>query len=304
MIAPKEHWHVLGAGAIGCLTASHLQHAGVSVTLLTRPGQMPEHLKAGLHLHHRQSTRQLQIPAIDTDSAEEISALLITTKAMQVADAFLSVRTQLQRDAPVVLMHNGMGVLEDLQATFPDIRFSCATTTEGAYINDQAHLIYSGEGGYRFGCEGQADAPAWFHSLQAALPDCHWDDNIQASLWRKLVINAAINPLTVLYQCRNGELLENETYRRHAQLLCEEIARLCQAAGHGQLADQVWHIVSKVMQGTAKNQSSMLQDIRAGRPSEVDFITGYLCRFAHQRNLDCPLNETLLKEIRAMDNSQ
>ena len=100
-----------------------------------------------------------------------------------------------------------------------------------------------------------------------------------------------------MHRCRNGELLENPEYREQATLLCAELAAVCRARGEETLADQIKDIAFEVMCSTAQNQSSMLQDVLHKRPTEIEFISGYLCRVARSLQVPCPLNERLWKQL-------
>ncbi len=302
MISPLSfHWHVLGAGAIGCLLASHLYRSGKPVTLVTRDASATHRFDNGLQLCGIDGEHSLSIPCVKAEKLEQIEALLITTKANDAASAFRSVASRLTADAPVVLLHNGQGIYQQLSTEYPDINLFCGTTTEAAYFDEEKKLNYVGRGSTGMGQPGSKQPPAWFEELASALPGANWEIDIERSLWRKLIINGAINPLTAIYGCRNGELLQNDDYRQHAQTLCEELASISRARGYPDLADEVWQIAAGVMQSTADNHSSMLLDIRDHRPSEVDYITGYLCQTARELNIPCPANETLLHSLKKLE---
>lgn len=299
MIAPLSfHWHVLGAGAMGCLVASHLYRGGKAVTLLTRDASATHRVDTGLQLCGIDGDHSLSIPRIEGQKVEQIEALLITTKANDAASAFRSIASRLSADAPVVLLHNGLGIYEQLGTEYPHANLFCGTTTEAAYFDENQRLVYAGRGSTSIGQPECQTPPAWFGDLATALPEAHWEEDIEHSLWRKLLINAAINPLTAIYGCRNGELLKNDDYRQHAQTICEELASISRARGYPDLADEVWNIAAGVMESTADNQSSMLLDIQNKRSSEVDYITGYLCQTARELNVPCPANEALLLSLK------
>ena len=124
--------------------------------------------------------------------------------------------------------------------------------------------------------------------------------------FEKLVINAVINPLTVAYQCLNGELSEQRHFGDWMQILLHEASnilislpelrddvdstkRFCPA----RLETMVWHVATM----TAENQSSMLQDFRAGRETEINYISGYLVARGEQLGLSCTHNRTLVQMI-------
>ena len=112
--------------------------------------------------------------------------------------------------------------------------------------------------------------------------------------WEKLVINAIINPLTALSGETNGSLL---TRQEEVEALCHELMPLLQREGFN-LPEEAW--VSRVMAvaaATAPNYSSMQQDLVAGRPTEIDYITGYILREAQPLGLHMPLHQQLYDAI-------
>ena len=301
VVSPSLHWHILGAGAIGSLMASHLRRAGQPVTLLTRDASTAKHRGRALRLHQTDTVLHLDIPCLASNQVSGIPALLITTKAQHCRTALHSVRGRMKAGAPVILLHNGLGVYEQLAELYPGELLFCATTTEAANFQGENELVYAGRGETRIGHPQAGTAPAWFDGLAGAMGDTCWESDIEQSLWRKLVINATINPLTAIHGCSNGEILGNPDYRSQAMAVAGELAELGGARGYCDLAEQIWGLAEAVMRSTAENRSSMLQDIEAGRPTEIDYISGYLCRFARTRRIPCPHNEKLWRTIRVME---
>ena len=115
------------------------------------------------------------------------------------------------------------------------------------------------------------------------------------------MINCAINPLTAIHRCRNGELLDKDEWRQQAEMVCAELAAVSRARGQAELAETIRNQAFAVMRSTAANQSSMLRDVLHGRATEIDYITGYLCREAERLGIPCPANQQLLKQVHLLD---
>jgi len=123
--------------------------------------------------------------------------------------------------------------------------------------------------------------------------------NIKREIWRKAVVNAAINPLTAILGCRNGYLLENE----HARKLMEGICREGMAVAGG-LGVDIGDAVEKAMEVarlTADNQSSMLQSLLRKRRTEIDFINGEIVRAGEREGVETPLNSIIVSLVKAME---
>ena len=124
-----------------------------------------------------------------------------------------------------------------------------------------------------------------------------WHPDIEQELWRKLVINCVINPLTAIHGCRNGDLIENPRWQREARTVCNELARVTAALGYRDLAAHCWREAEAVMRATAGNQSSMMRDLAAGRATEIHQITGYLLMRARELGIECPENQRLFDQV-------
>ncbi len=296
LTAQNPNWYILGAGAIGCLNAGRLSSSGCNVTLLMRKGTLQTSLPI---IIDRDGTRTTQrLPVVTPDNCKPISHLLITTKAYDVHDAVASIGHLLRKNSTAVLMVNGMGIAEQLRKDWPHLHFYLSTTTEGAYSIAPQHIQHTGQGETRIGRQGQNAPPPWFHQWSRAIDSCFWDDNIESALWAKLAVNCVINPLTALHNCSNGELGQRQELTEHVATLCNEVSNITHAAGFEQIAAALPQRVASVIAGTARNRSSMLQDVEGGRRTEIDYITGFLLRVADQFGIDAPYNRALIQDIK------
>jgi 2-dehydropantoate 2-reductase len=298
MLMP-ERWHVLGAGAIGCLFATALQRAGCPTTLLLRQDYGTAPVTVTVEREGSASSADLPV-SLPSDSGH-ISHLLVTTKAQDVCAAALSVAHRLDSASQVLLLSNGMGFAEQLQASLPLPAYFFGTTTEGAYRASRWHIHHAGRGLTRVGRPGCALPPPWFEQWSQAIQPSSWDADIEHSLWLKLAINCAINPLSALHRCRNGELAGPELAPR-LEGLCEEIMQVSAAAGLGAVTADLPEQVAAVIRATADNRSSMLQDVLAGRATEIEYISGHLLQLAARHGVAAPQNESLYRSICRLGN--
>lgn len=295
----STQWHVLGAGAIGCLLASKLHRSGTETTLIVRGATAAP--RTDLNVSFQQKTSQFNLPLSVAGDHDSITHLLVTTKAYDVAVAVNSVAHRLAPKCTILLLVNGMGIAEQLREELPQQEVFCGTTTHGAYRLAAREIVHAGSGATRIGQQGrdQQKAPPWFTQWSQALDDCIWDADIDSALWSKLAVNCVINPLTALYGCRNGELGTQQALRLEVARLCEEIVIISRAAGFTGTAENLEETVATVISGTAQNQSSMLQDLQHGQRTEIDYITGYLLEVASRLGIDAPHNTNLLKRLQA-----
>ena len=139
--------------------------------------------------------------------------------------------------------------------------------------------------------------------LQGLLRQAGFDvsvvDDARAVLWGKLVINAAINPLTALLRVPNGALLEQAHARQLMHALARETAAVAHALGVALPFDDPTAAVEAVARKTAGNYSSMAQDMQRGAPTEIDAICGAVVQAAATLKAPAPLNEAMWRLVRA-----
>ena len=297
----RVHWHVLGAGAMGCLWATHLKQVGFDVTLIVRPTTSLQHIIA-LQLECDDSTINVAVNGITHAPDHSIHYLLVTTKATDACDAVLAHRQALANHACVVLLQNGMGQHQAIAAALPDIRLYAGLSTDGVWRRAPFHAVHAGHGLTRFGaCNHNATQAALAPALHGLTLATQWETDITSALWLKLAINCAINGLTAIYDCPNGELLDNGPRQHRMQRLCHEVQQLMHAEGVA-LADNTDCYAAAVdtAQRTALNRSSTLQDVRAGRASEIDALNGFVIQRARLHGIATPENDAVLSAVHAL----
>lgn len=303
-------WYILGAGAMGLLWGARLAMAGEPVVLLLRNRNRLNEFRAGGGILLEQQGEIIPVnvkTAIAGEPGRTIKRLLVCTKTFDTLDALEQVRNRLDEHALVILMQNGLGIQQQAQQYFKHLPLVCGITTEGVYRRSAFHIVYAGAGYTRLGSLARNPADVKLGRCELLAPlltngklNISWDEDILSSLWLKLAINCAINPATALAGCKTGELLDNPEKMTEIKTLCSEIEQLLVAlnvSSHGSLYDQV----RQIMQATAANYSSMCQDVRNCRRTEIDAITGYLCAQARQLELDTPANDFFYKRIKTLE---
>ncbi|PMH41153.1 2-dehydropantoate 2-reductase [Vibrio sp. 10N.286.49.B3] len=283
---------VLGLGAIGSLWAYHLNQAGHNVHAWTRHNQTTTSLQ-----YDQQPS--IQFASNDVNQLAHCDLLLVTVKAWQVEQALTPLLPHLHPDCILVLMHNGMGAIDDIKAQINHHPLVLATTTQAAFKPSANQVLHTGHGQTQLGGANLAGSQCQFLQdvFNHALATTKWNNSIETALWQKLAINCAINPLTALLQCNNGHLAQ-EQYQKQLQSITEEVAQVMQAEGINCTASQLKETIDSVIAATTKNYSSMQQDVHHQRQTEIDFITGYLLKKAIQHNIQTPENAHLFSLIK------
>ena len=294
-------WHVLGAGSLGSLWATRLARTGLPVRLILRDEARlaAYNAQAGLTLNENGQRQTLAIPAQTVSADEPIQRLLVACKAYDAERAVAAIAHRLTDKAEVLLLQNGLGSQDAVAAIIPDARCIFVSSTEGAFRDEDWSVMFAGQGFNWLGDTQRGAAPAWLNELQLAGIPHQWIADIAERLWRKLALNCAINPLTVLHQCRNGAL---QAHAEDVTALCDELGHVLQRCGQPGAAEGLLEHVQQVIAATAANYSSMYQDVAQGRRTEIRYLLGHLCATAAA--LDCPapkLNQLRLRLIEHLD---
>lgn len=238
------------------------------------------------------------------EKLSESDLVIFTVKAWQVEEATTPLLQYLDPDTILIFMHNGMGAVDQIATKIDTHPVILATTTQAAFKPNRNNVSHTGIGQTQLGAFNLKGQQCTFlvEVLEHALPAVSWNPEIKTALWTKLAINCAINPLTGLEQIKNGELAD----KRFSEVLSSIIKELTQvmlAEGITCSLDGLETSVNKVIKATAKNNSSMKQDVFYQRKTEIDFITGHLIKTARKHQIEVPVNQKLFDQVKERENS-
>ncbi|EKT54333.1 2-dehydropantoate 2-reductase [Providencia burhodogranariea] len=285
---------LIGCGAIGKLWLAALTQKGHEAQGWLRVAQSD--VFVDVNKPDGSVFREL-LPCNNMSHLNQSEFIIVCLKAWQVSGGLLPLLHHIPETSPILLLHNGMGTLDELGTLRHPFLFG--VTTHGAWQNNN-QVFHVANGITHIGAANLLAEPYYpiADILHEALPDVAWHNQILATCWRKLAVNCVINPLTAVYDCKNGKLTD---YPEQIQLLIDEICQVMAMEGlHTDKALLVSYIYD-IIQSTADNYSSMLQDIRKKRRTEIDYITGYLIKQARSYGLNTPENDRLYHLIKQQE---
>ncbi len=297
------NWHVLGAGAQGLLFYAYARRAQQPWRVIARQCPPPDVL-----LTYETDGALSTLPLVCTTlspASSQLARVVIAVKTTQLTAALQQVRPHLAADADVVLALNGVGWLAGVQQMLPSQRLWILSSIHGSYRRAPWHVVDSGRDGRLFlgaASPGTSPHPALLALWQSIGFHCEWDHDIVARLWRKAALNACINPLTALLNCRNGELLTRPAAMRLLPALYDELSAVLNSVDASMTADELSSSVARACQMTANNFSSMQQDLQAGRETEIDAIVGAFIRQAQHINSPLSAMSVLYDAIAQREN--
>jgi 2-dehydropantoate 2-reductase len=261
---------VLGAGALGSLFAEALTRVA-EVEIVDRTKAPPR-----------------DMPPVDV--------ALVCVKSAGTAWAAEVAARILAPNGVAVTLQNGLGHLDVLARVLGAARSAQGVTSEGARW--EGERVHRAGRGITYLAPHDRD-PASRRLLvelarlleRAGFP-AQVSDDARGLAWRKLVANAAINPLTALLRITNGELLEHKAAAT-ADAVAREVAAVACASGVALTAERAPQVWREVARASGANRSSMLQDLERGRPTEIDAICGAVAREGQRLGVPTPLCSAL-----------
>ncbi|RQH00783.1 ketopantoate reductase family protein [Natrarchaeobius oligotrophus] len=294
---------VFGAGSLGSLVGGLLaRERAHDVTLVARRDHADAVRESGLRVEGELEARV--DPTATTDGRElAADVAIVTVKTADTAAAAEALATG-SFDA-VLSLQNGMGNEETLAGAL-DAPVLAGTASYGAIRREPGVVECTGLGEVVVGARGGGSshlADRVGRTFAAAGLETAVADDMPRRLWEKLAVNAGINPITALADVDNGAVLERAAIEV-ARVTARETARVARACGVDLSDRDAVAAMEAVATDTAANASSMRQDVRAERRTEIDAINGYVVDRADERGLEVPANRTLTALVRSWERAR
>ncbi|KAJ5204820.1 uncharacterized protein N7498_005699 [Penicillium cinerascens] len=335
MPSPTHSIHIIGLGSIGSFVAHSLRSLPTPppVTLLAhRPALYQEFAsrgwKIGLRLTEDGALQEkggFNGELIGkTASSDPIHNLIVAVKASATVSALEPIKHRLGRHSTICLFQNGMGQIDDLnERIFPDVStrptYMLGIMRHGVYMRSPTEAILAGaNGAASLGIVGNDNQKSRKSQadflmdilLRAPSLNCErlqWADLLQAQLF-KLAANCVLNPLTAILDVRNGCIKDNQDLWPLQGRLLKEISAVFQSLPELQSlpidrdlfsVPSLKSVVSDTIDKTAQNSSSMREDMRKGRQTEIEYINGWILRRGKELDIDCETNACLTQLVLA-----
>ncbi|MDE3194675.1 MAG: 2-dehydropantoate 2-reductase [Chloroflexota bacterium] len=234
-----------------------------------------------------------------------VDAAVVCTKTYGTPWAAGVAAALLAPDGVAVTVQNGLGNLETLAEAVGPARVSLGVIYVGARILPDGSLFATGPGRVELGRPADPAARASLEALGELLAQGGMGvsvvDDARPSVWRKLAVNAAMNPTTAIFGVTNGGLLGHPAAEPLSDALARETARVATAVGVPLSEEEVvaaWRNTAKTL---GENRSSMLNDLDVGKPTEIDAINGAVVREAERAGVEAPTNEAITLLVKAVE---
>jgi len=312
---------VLGVGAIGGLVASKLARSGCDVLLCTR-GDTAQALAAiGLLLETPDGRTIALAPdrwrVFDTNQEDIPTNIqgwadyaILCGKSHSNTELCKITEQVLSLNGVAMCLSNGIGHMEKLANFVGRNRVIGGSTTHGAIRIGPGEVRWTARGKITMGAmEGSDLEPVEprIDTLLSALDEAglnpEWTEEISKVIWTKLLLNVAINPICAISGILNGEMLLHPELFEAGLAAMDEAARVANAEGIDLSDLDLAQSLEDLCKATADNRVSMLQDIMAGRKTEIESICGEVIRRGESFGIPTPRNQTLHALVKGIEQS-
>lgn len=288
---------VMGTGALACLFGARLARSGHARVTLAGTWSEGLHAIRTLGIRLQQDRDEVVVPVGARhlhDQLEPADYVLVLVKSHQTAAVAPAVASVLRPEGLAVTLQNGLGNRETLEAAIGRGRVGAGVVTVGATLVAPGHVRSTP------GSVALAASPSRMSALGALLSATGFGVSVEPDLdrlvWRKLVVNCAVNPLSALRGLSNGALLATPEPRATLVRAALEVGAVAAAKGIDLGADAA-ELALRVARETALNRSSMLQDFDRGARTEIDAMNGALVKEARTLGVEVPVNESLWRQV-------
>ena len=301
---------IIGPGALGCLLAAKLSLAGEAVWLVDYRVERAELLnRQGLLLKTGAGIETaVTVPAELAEEVGPVDLAILTVKAHQTTAAVQSLPLLMNSGGLALTLQNGLGNLEEMARVAGPERLLGGASILGATKLGEGEVLLAGLGPTYVGPPpGSRVPPAEVEGVaalfrRAGFP-CEVRADIEAVLWEKLLVNVGINPLTALLRIKNGDLLNIPAAWEMAVAAATEALAVARASGINMTVDPEARL-REVCTATAANRSSMLQDVLAGRRTEIEALNAQVATRGDGHGIPTPVNHVLTQLIRALEEAR
>ena len=296
---------MVGCGALGSLIAARLIEGGLAVQVLQRQGPQLEALRQNgitIEADRTGTTRNFRLVAVSDDPAslEPSKLIIVLVKAYSTGEV-RPARAVLAQDGVVLTLQNGLGNAETLAVLFGEEHVAAGVATYGAYQVAPGVIHWGGDGFITLGPWRPGGEMSWIGDRMAGAGlNVTYVRDPRPAIWRKLVINAMVNTTAALTGMGNGELLANPLALEMMKRLGREAVLAASRTGVVLDFDEMWAMHLDNLERTAANRPSMLQDLEAGRQTEIDAISGGVLQLARDEN-EFPYTRSVYALLKAID---
>jgi 2-dehydropantoate 2-reductase len=299
---------VVGSGALGGFFGALFAQTGQDVTLVDVDSKKVESIRgSGLTVTTRERERTVRVPITrSTEDVGPVDLVFFSVKSYATLGAAQTLPPLLGADTLVMSIQNGIGNVEKIASVVGPERVVGGITAHSFQMVGPSHIRYVGGAGHMHIGKVRGENTPRVQEVAAVLRqggvEVEVNDSIQDFIWYKLMVNTPINAIAAITRFKNGELAESEGVRQLMMLVADEALAVAKEEGIRFLGEgHPLDACLAALRAAAENKASMLQDVEAGRRTEIDAINGAIVERAARYGIAVPVNETLVRLVKVIE---
>lgn len=291
---------VFGAGAIGSLFGGILSKNN-NVVLIGRKKHVEAINKKDLEI------KDLTNFNANVKAFENIEVIpfkpdivIISVKSYDTGKAAKTIKKIIDKNTVVISLQNGLDNIEKIEKHVDKKQIVICITTHGSVFSKPGIISHTGVGKTIVGTvenNNQNDLEKIARILTKAGIKTKVSTNILKDMWAKAIANSSINPLTAIFNCKNGYLMKNPVLEQIVESVCKESTDIANAYGYNLSYDEMIDKTRKVISETENNFSSMLQSVKKNKITEINSINGIFVKLGDKKGVGTNLNKMLVRCI-------
>ena len=227
---------------------------------------------------------------------EKTDLIIICTKSNGLESAIEYIKNFVDENTIIISLINGISSEEKICQSYPKAKVlnSYFIGHSAMRVNDK--FYQDGIGKIVF--EPNDDLKEFFEKTQIDYEIC---ENIVYSQWQKLGVNIVLNQLSAIYNLSVGELRNRDDYKMSAQNLLQEVVLVASSCGIKNLDNYIQEVLNSANLIADDGITSMLQDVRRKRKTEIDIFSGEIIRLGKKYGIKTPYNEDVYNKIKLIE---
>lgn len=298
---------ILGAGALGSLLGARLSGTEASICLYsTNRRHMEAIAQKGLFIEELDgSVSNFKLTTFfEPERLPKNPDVVLVVVKSYATEAAVSSILHLRSPSTIFLtLQNGIGNWERIATIAGTVATLAGSTSQGATLLEPGRIRHGGNGLTFIGEPGGPPTDrvnALLTLFRKAGLTAEPTDNVQRLIWEKLIVNVGINAITGLTGIRNGTIAEMRAATELCQSAVEEAILIARSKGFP-ISMGMMDRVIEVARATARNRSSMGQDVDKKKKTEIDAINGAVVRFGKETGIPTPVNQTLTWLVKILE---
>ncbi|MBQ9611243.1 MAG: ketopantoate reductase family protein [Lachnospiraceae bacterium] len=295
---------IIGPGAMGLLYGAKLSTVADVVLVGATPGNIDAINENGITIKRNDIEKHFNVPAYLTGTELEPADLVILfTKAYMTEAALRQNRNLIGPDTFLMTLQNGAGHEKILSKFTDGSHVLIGTTMQGSVRENPFTIQHTGLGDTTFGnvAESFKNRELIGNVFEDAGFPCVISNDIQQVVWHKLVVNASSSVLSAVLNVPQGFIVRNDSAWKTCEKLVREVCAAAQSEGYKLDPNVQIERVKKNLLNAPKGIPSITADLRNGRKTEIDVISGAVVQTARKNGLEVPVQETMVQLVHAME---